>query len=202
MLTMPINYKDEYWAPVTKVMVPNIKPIYLISNFGNVLNTNNGMILNQNLKGHGYYYVKLQLEDGSWKDQVIHRLVAMAFCCIQHPLEYYLENDYQVNHINGIKTYNHYSNLEWVTNLENMRHAIANHLINNRSETHYKAILSNEQVHAICKLLEEGKYTYKQIDQILGLNLHDPTRYISEIKLGIKWKDISSQYNIDRTPKK
>jgi len=48
---------------------------------------------------------------------MIHRLVAMAF--IGEPKEPSLE----VNHIDGNKSNNHFSNLEWVTHGYNMRHA-------------------------------------------------------------------------------
>jgi hypothetical protein len=201
MLYYPIYWANQIFVPITDEMVSNVKPKYLIGSFGDVLCTENNMALCMNLKGHGYYYVKLQLNDGSWKDQVVHRLVAMAFCCTDHPLCYYLTNNLQVNHMDGNKLNNHMGNLEWVTNLENMRHAIANNLIDCRLDHHYKALLTNDQVHAICKLLEEGKYTYMQINQILNLNLRDPVRYISEIKTGVKWKDISRLYNIDYSPR-
>lgn len=64
---------------------------------------------------YGYEVVDLYKE-GKGKMYKVHRLVAQMF----------LDNYYnkpQVNHINGIKTDNCVSNLEWSTNSENMKHA-------------------------------------------------------------------------------
>lgn len=47
----------------------------------------------------------------------IHRLVAESF--IPNPY-----NKLEINHIDGNKANNHVSNLEWVTHLENMQHAL------------------------------------------------------------------------------
>lgn len=64
-------------------------------------------------------YKRIQIViNGKRKTFGIHRLVAMAFIGVP---ENYREMD--VNHKDGNKSNNHYSNLEWVTHKENMYHA-------------------------------------------------------------------------------
>jgi hypothetical protein len=52
----------------------------------------------------------------------VHRIVAMTY--LPNP-----NNLPQVNHIDGDKLNNHYTNLEWVTNQENRNHAVKNGLM-------------------------------------------------------------------------
>lgn len=65
----------------------------------------------------GYHCVAL-IKDGDRKVYRIHRLV------IEHFGEHQPSDEYQVNHIDGDKSNNRIDNLEWVTPLENTRHAI------------------------------------------------------------------------------
>lgn len=101
--------------------VKGYEGLYEVSNFGRVRGkerfTNNRInkkrIMFGALHPDGYHIVNLQS-----KTYRVHCLVAEAF--IPNP-----NNKPHVNHINGDKLDNAIANLEWVTDLENSRHAIA-----------------------------------------------------------------------------
>lgn len=87
---------------------------YQISNFGNVKNIQTNKILIGDTNSIGYRRVILYIPIK--KRFFIHRLVALHFC------EGY-EESLVVNHIDGNKQNNHFTNLEWVTRSENDLHA-------------------------------------------------------------------------------
>lgn len=96
--------------------------LYQVSNFGRVKSLNKyhhkrEQILKPNLKSDGYYETSLS-KNSKPKWVRTHRLVAQAF--IPNP-----ENKPQINHKDGNKLNNCIENLEWVTNKENIDHAIA-----------------------------------------------------------------------------
>lgn len=92
----------------------------------------------------GYYCVKLY-KNGLVKNISIHRLVAMAFVKK-------IKNKTHVNHKNGNKLDNNFSNLDWVTPSENMMHAYKTGL-NNPPDT---AKLNHDNILEIRKLLFSG----------------------------------------------
>ena len=72
-------------------------------------------ILKQDVNKFGYHIVTLS-KNGKTKRFSVHRLVSLSFI-LNH------ENKPEVNHIDGNKTNNHYTNLEWFTSSENQIHA-------------------------------------------------------------------------------
>ena len=68
----------------------------------------------------------------------------------------------QINHKNGDKSNNRIENLEWITNLDNMRHAWKNGLKNNNYQ-------NGEKSH-FAKITEELVRKIKQ--DYMGLRLH------------------------------
>lgn len=69
---------------------------------------------NSSTDRHGYTKTTIVV-NGERKTLAVHRVIAELF--IPNP-----ENKPEVNHINGSKTDNRVSNLEWVTRSENMQH--------------------------------------------------------------------------------
>ena len=107
--------KKEIWRDIK-----GYEGLYQVSNMGRVKSKNGLLHLNTNT--YGYKHITLSKENER-KTQTVHTLVAMAF--VDNPL-----NKPQVNHKDGNKENNTADNLEWVTQEDNNRHAINNHLRN------------------------------------------------------------------------
>ena len=75
----------------------------------------------------------------------IHRMVAELFLAIPETHAHIPLEELQVNHKDGIKENNSISNLEWVTNLENMQHARSNGLFSNEKPVLAKNVFGHIQ---------------------------------------------------------
>ena len=129
-------------------------------------------------------YFRADLRDGDRRaNSLVHRLVAAAF--IPNP-----EGKPHINHMDGVKTNNSISNLEWCTHLENMRHGYRTGLIPicliGKGEQSISSKLTAIQVSDIKKRLSAG-------DMICSIHLDYPMvvkSTIGHIKNGTTWTHI------------
>lgn len=122
---------------------------------------------------YGYNYVNLS-KNSEHKYKTIHRLVAQAF--IPNP-----QNKPQVNHIDGDKTNNCISNLEWCTSSENEIHAYK--FLNKHKNNGNKGKFGKENAKAKV-VLQIDKYTNKILNKYYGISE-------AERKTGISNQSIS-----------
>ena len=132
-----------------------------------------GVVLSPYINHSGYPTVSIQF-DGKRPKVFVHRLVALAF------VRGYFRGA-TVNHIDGDKTNNLPSNLEWVTLAENTRLQWATGLINIRGERHPSAKLSDQQVRDI-KLRLDGGENQTPLAREYGVS----GALVSKIRRGLK----------------
>ena len=126
---------EEIWKCILEY------PDFEISDHGNIRRIATDKVLKKSIGSTGYYQVCVSLgQRGKQKLFKIHREVAKAF--IPNP-----ENKPHINHIDGDKLNPHVSNLEWVTHLENMKHAFNNDLIvMPKGEDCYNSVLTESDI--------------------------------------------------------
>lgn len=162
------NFFDEFWVPLD---VFEFKYSYLLSNYGRLIR------LSYLKKDGNYIYSKLiapridryicydfSMLKGRRKRIFAHRLVALQF--IDNP-----HNKPCVNHIDGNKLNNHFTNLEWCTFEENNRHAILNGLNNCNSKLPYKDrefIINNINNIGYVEIMNRYSISYKYLYNILS----------------------------------
>lgn len=157
---------------------------YAVDVFGNVYSLYSDRFLKLFENPDGYLVVGLHSDSTKKvKKFSVHRLVGLCFC--DNP-----DNKPQINHKDGDKRNNFFKNLEWCTAQENTIHAYKNGLYINKKG------LSIEEIHKVCKMLEQGMKS-REITDILGLT---STKYVQMIKNKERWTCISEEYDIHHTP--
>lgn len=113
---------------------------YQVSNLGGIrtLKQKQPRLLKQGLGNTGYYNVAL-CYNGIPKTFRVHRLVAKYF------IPNVNEKNKVVNHKDGNKLNNVFTNLEWVSSKDNNQHAYDTNL-RSKGENHYKHIYSDKQI--------------------------------------------------------
>jgi hypothetical protein len=159
---------------------------YKVSNYGDVVNKKTKHKLKHQVNKDGYNYVRL-CNKGKSKYMLIHRLVALAFVDNANPVQFDI-----VNHIDGVKTNNHFKNLEWCDVRHNTLHAYRLGLEKPvRGSQHGRSKYTEEQVITVCELLQNTSLTYLEISLKTGV----PIRTVESIRGKENWTFISEKYN-------
>lgn len=169
---MPI---DSWWQEIKGA------PGYWVHADGTVMSMRFGKerVLKQNKDNKGYHLVGIR-RNGKFVTQKVHRLVAEAFCLNTHRKK-------SVNHKDGNKGNNCWSNLEWVTNKENTDHGIENGLIPSiKGESNPKVKLSQEDVDAIRKGYDGVNRRY---NKAMALKYNVTWHTIRNITRGGLWRN-------------
>lgn len=159
----------EIWKPIV-----DYEGLYEISNYGRV-RTVERKVGNRTLTARirkpdimkGYHCIGL-IKDKHTKVYRIHRLV-MAHFGLEQP-----SVDHQINHIDGDKSNNQISNLEWVTPWENTHHAIENGL---------RRVSPTEETRR--KISERGKVAQNKPERLL--KNRESARKLWEKRRGEGW---------------
>jgi hypothetical protein len=182
---------NELWKPV-----PGFEKFYEASTFGRIRSIERTMIRKDGkplkIKGgilsikpnsRGYPRVSLCI-NGTPHWRSVHSVVAETF--LQKPPKTGGgKEDYGVNHKDGNKTNNHISNLEYITNKENVIHARENNLLCVVGEKNGRAKVTDNDIQKIRNLYKEGmKQT--EIAKIFGIHQTN----ISRIIRGTSWKHL------------
>ena len=171
------TYPPEAWRDV-----PNYEGLYKINACGEILSKWGGWKKRKPQLGKsGYLYFDFY-KNTQKERKVIHRLVAEVF--VKNP-----NNLPQVNHKDGVKTNNHYSNLEWVTASENALHAT--HVIRTNKTPDCKGVKKSA---GFCKKLSERMLgnclTGKPVKQLATGKIFQSARQAS-LSLGLSEKYVS-----------
>ncbi len=152
---------------------------YEVSSFGNIRNKKTGKS-RKLIYNNGYLKVDLS-EGGKRINYFVHRLVAFAF--LDKP-----KNGNIVNHIDGNKSNNRISNLEWCTYKENTQHSFKTGLqVSLSGEDCLLSILKEQDVVEIKKHLRDGVLSQVNIAKIFGVCKST----IGAINTGKTWKHVN-----------
>lgn len=146
--------------------LPGYEGLYMVSDLGHVYSfpsigkgkngsplTKRARILKPFAHRQGYQCVRLFINKTK-KTVKIHRLVAITF--LPNP-----DNKAEVNHIDGNKSNNHLTNLEWATRHQNVQHAFRTGLMVARNGSkNESAVLTDAQVAEIRKKHSENPGLY------------------------------------------
>ena len=185
--TIKNKYDKEEWKKIW--FEPDIESIYSVSNYGRVRNDKRNYIISQETSRNGYKRVKLYYSNSNCKSYLVHSLVASYFCKIRDD-----RCTSNIHHIDNDPSNNMYYNLVWVSVKEHMKlHDNESHYNPRYGEDCTTAKHTNAEVCKLCEFIKSNPLiSNKEISNLFDFTANE----ISSIRCGLRWRRISSKYNI------
>ena len=166
---------SERWLPLTGFNG------YHVSDHGRI-STPRGHVMTPTLswRARGYAQVVIRRNDGKAMAVRIHRAVATAFLGLVEGAD--------VNHIDGDKTNNHVTNLEWCTRSENIKHAFRtglSHVAGLPGAANGRAVLTEANVIEIRRL--KGSVSLEALAKRYGVSKST----VGMAQRGQTWKELA-----------
>lgn len=153
--------------------VVGYEDLFMVSDCGQVFSKRTNKILKQTKTKSGYLTIATKIGGRGGKNVCfrVHRLVAEAFVDNPHDKPH-------INHIDGNKTNNNFSNLEWVTPKENTIHSWETGLSTMKKGVENKnACLSQEDIDKIHRW--KGEVSQRAIAKTIGVSKDTVRRVIN-----------------------
>lgn len=138
----------------------------LVSNEGVIIDRIKCEVLKHYNNPAGYVYINTRTHG----TLAVHRLVAHAFCPRPEHLKDVPYDDLVVNHKDGIKGNNHYTNLEWCTYSENAQHAYDTGLNNYKGDIHHMVKYRTIDIPEIRKSFYESGKSISSFSKGIGIS--------------------------------
>jgi len=155
--------------------------VYLVYDNGDIYGPERGK-LKQRLNSDGYPIITVGKMDNR-KSIRVHRIVAELF--VDKPN---CDSPLEVNHIDYNRSNNHYTNLEWVSHIDNVLWSSQNtdkYSVSHMGEKNGRSILLEQDVRDIRNMLNDGM-SVSEIARRYGRGWQT----INHIKYGNTWKNI------------
>lgn len=169
------------------LQIEGIKPnLYYIEKDGRIYSITKKDYLLPRIDKDGYLYVFLQKTNGGRDNKICKRIATLVILSFIGPPPSFMK-DPTINHIDGNKINNYYTNLEWVE--RSINSSIRQH--KGEGETNHQAILTEKNVKEICELLINTTLTYQEIGDKYSVSKST----ISSLAQQKTWKNITKNYN-------
>lgn len=168
---------------------PGVKSnMYMINEYGTIYNIQTQRQMSEHIRS-GYRIVQLMSKRGITRHYSVHRLVAYTFCTGY-------DKTLVANHSDGNKLNCYWKNLEWVTQAENVKHAITHNLVNHiNGEDVNTSKITEKDAEFISAIIMYMDGNIRNTFLIVKLFIPEVTyRIIQNIRNGYTWKHISKKY--------